>query len=207
MICAIVLAAGRSERMGMQKLLLRLGEKLVITRVVDELFNSPLHRIIVVVGRDAEQIQSALAGRAVTFVHNSDPNTDMLSSVRCGLSALPTLCKAVLLVLGDQPGVTSELVGSLIRAFHAPSPKSRTRNQSIILPTHAGRRGHPLLFDACYREEILTRYDGVGLHGLLAAHPEAVVELEVSTAAALDDMDTPEDYQRQLGSLQSYDRK
>lgn len=206
MICAIVLAAGRSERMGPQKLLLPLGEKPVIARVVDELIASPLQQIIVVVGRDGERIQNALAGRAVTFLSNADPEGDMLSSVRCGLRVLPASCEGVLVVLGDQPGITSQSVGELIRAFHAPSPESRTPNKSIILPTHAGRRGHPLLFAARYREEILTRYDGIGLHGLLAAHPEAVAELEAGTAATLEDMDTPEDYQRQLRSLQSYDR-
>lgn len=205
MICAIVLAAGRSERMGTQKLLLPLAKEPVIARVVDELLHSPLQQIIVVVGCDREQIHHALAGRAVTFASNPDPEGDMLSSVRCGLRALPASCKGVLLALGDQPGVTSQLVGALIRAFHTPSPEGGIPKEDIIVPTHDGRRGHPLLFNARYREEILTRYDGVGLHGLLAAHPEALAELEVSTAAELEDMDTPEDYQRQMGRRQSYD--
>lgn len=246
MICAVVLAAGRSERMGTQKLLLPLRGQPVIAGIVDELLRSPLHRIIVVVGRDAEQIKLALSAPAergvhaasghdtesaaklstavpgvatvkraearapdaihsqsfdaVTFVRNPDPGGDMLSSVRCGLRALPTLCAAVMVVLGDQPGVTSQLVGSLIRAFQTQLLGNKTPNKSIILPIHAGRRGHPLLFDARFRDEILTSYDGVGLHGLLVAHPEAVVELEVSTAAELEDMDTPEDYQRHLAN-------
>lgn len=200
MICAIVLAAGRSERMGTQKLLLPLGEKPVITRGVDELLHSPLQQIIVVVGRDAEQIQQVLAGRAATFVHNPDSAGDMLSSVRCGLRALPAPCEAVLVVLGDQPGITSRLVGELIRAFRGQTAEDGMPRRGIIVPTHAGRRGHPLLFAARFRDELLTRYDGVGLHGLLAAHPEELVELEVSTAAELEDMDTPEDYRRQLKS-------
>jgi molybdenum cofactor cytidylyltransferase len=107
MICAVVLAAGRSERMGTQKLLLPVCGQPLVARVVDELIAGPLQQIIVVVGRDAEQIQSALAGRAVTFVSNPDSQGDMLSSVRCGLRALPALCEAVLVVLGDHPGITS----------------------------------------------------------------------------------------------------
>lgn len=200
MICAIVLAAGRSERMGTQKLLLRLRGKPIIAGILDELIRSPLRQIFVVVGRDAEQIQSALAGRAVTFVSNPEPDGDMLSSVRCGLRVLPASCEAVLVVLGDQPGVTSKLVGELMRAFRAELPEGGAPNGDIIVPTHAGRRGHPLLFAARFRDEILTRYDGIGLYELLAAHSEEVVELEVSTAAQLEDMDGPEDYQRQLKS-------
>jgi molybdenum cofactor cytidylyltransferase len=202
MICAIVLAAGRSERMGTQKVLLPWRGQPLISRVVDELLRSPLGQIIVVVGRDAELIQQALAGRAVTFVANPDPVGDMLSSVRCGLRALPATCEAVLVALGDQPGVTSKLVGELIRAFREPTPDVEMRGKQIVVPVHAGRRGHPLLFTARFRDEILTRYDEVGLHGLLTAHPDEVLEVEVSTATELEDMDTPEDYQRQLkGSL------
>jgi molybdenum cofactor cytidylyltransferase len=142
-----------------------------------------------VVGRDAEQIQSALAGRAVTFVSNPDPQGDMLSSVRCGLRALPALCEAVLVVLGDQPGMTSELVAALIRAF-------RETGRGIVVPAHASRRGHPLLLATRFCDEVLTRYDGIGLRGLLGAHPDEILELEVSSAAALKDVDSPEDYRQ-----------
>jgi molybdenum cofactor cytidylyltransferase len=189
MICAVVLAAGRSERMGTQKLLLPVCGQPLIARIVDELIAGPLQQIIVVVGRDAEQIQSALAGRAVTFVSNPDPQGDMLGSVRCGLRALPALCEAVLVVLGDQPGITSELVAALIRAF-------RETGRGIVVPAHADRRGHPLLLATRFCDEVLTRYDGIGLRGLLGAHPDEILELEVSSAAALKDVDSPEDYRQ-----------
>ena len=193
MIGAVVLAAGRSERMETQKLLLPLRGRPIITGIVDELLRSPLERIVVVVGRDAAQIQSALAGRAVAFAQNPDPAGDMLSSVRCGLRILPAGCEAVLVGLGDQPGIKQGLVAGLVSAFH------ETR-RGIIVPTHAGRRGHPLLFDARFRDEILTRYDGAGLRGLLAAHPEEILEYTVPSAAQFDDVDTPEDYARLVNS-------
>lgn len=193
MIGAIVLAAGRSERMGTQKLLLPLGEKPLIACVVDELLRSPLHRIVVVVGRDAELVQSALAERAVTFASNCDPGGDMLSSVRCGIRALPAACEAVLVVLGDQPGITSHLVTKLISTY-------RQSTGSIIVPAQGGRRGHPLLFPARYSDEVLSRHDGVGLRGLLAAHPEKILEVAVSCATELEDLDTIEDYQSRLRS-------
>ena len=194
MICALVLAAGRSERMGTQKLLLPLGGQPVIARIVDELQQSPLQETVVVVGRDAEKIQQALKGRAATFVTNPDFTGDMLSSVRCGLRAIPAGCVAVLVVLGDQPNLTSELVRKLISAYNESG-------REIIVPAHNGHRGHPLLFATRFRDELLSRHGEVGLHGLLDAHHEEVFRLEISDAAVLEDMDTPEDYQRHLSSI------
>ena len=190
MICAMVLAAGRSSRMGRQKLLLPLGHKPIIARIVDELLLSPVQSIGVVVGCEGEKIKKALPGRDVTFVRNPDSEGDMLSSVRCGLHALPESCEAVLVALGDQPAINHELIGELIRGF-------RERGGEIVVPAHADRRGHPMLFAARFCDEVLTRYDGVGLRGLLDAHPDVVFKVLVPTASVLEDMDTPEDYERQ----------
>jgi len=190
MICAVVLAAGRSERMGTQKLLLPLDGKPVIARVVDALLRSPVDRSFVVTGRDGESIRAALHDRPIQFVSNPDPASDMLGSVRCGLRALPAGCEAVLMAVGDQPGISSTLVGEMIHCFQSDDPK-------IVVPVNAGRRGHPVLFSTRLCEEVLTRHDGKGLRGLLAAHPEEVFELAIASAGALEDMDTPADYQRQ----------
>jgi len=193
MIGAVVLAAGRSARMGTQKLLLPLGGKLVIVRILDELVRSPLEQIMVVVGHDGAQIRQALREHAASFVENPDPQGDMLSSLRCGLRALPNSCEAILVALGDQPAITHELAANLIHAF-------RHTARGIIVPAHAGRRGHPLLFAERFRDELLTHHEGVGLHGLLDSHPDEILEVEVSTASLLEDLDTPADYQRHLKS-------
>ncbi len=191
MICTIVLAAGRSRRMGRQKLLLPLGGKPVITRIVDELQQSPVDQIFVVTGRDSEGIEQALAGREVSFVRNPEDDGDMLGSLRCGLRALPTACVGVLVVLGDQPGLSAELVAGLIESFDAAAG-------GIVVPVHNVHRGHPVLIAARFREELLTRYDGLGLRGLLAAHPGEVFGVAVFDRTVLEDMDTPEDYGRQV---------
>ena len=191
MICAVVLAAGRSERMGTQKLLLPLQGRTIIGGIVDELVNSPLEAILVVTGREAGRIQQALAGRQVSFVSNPEPAGDMLSSVRCGLRTLPAGCDAVVVVLGDQPGLRRGLVMQLLRAY-------RRTNCGIVVPAHSGRRGHPLLFATRFSAEVLSRFDGIGLRGLLAAHPKEIHEVPTTTAAELQDMDTPEDYRQQL---------
>jgi molybdenum cofactor cytidylyltransferase len=195
MICAIVLAAGRSRRMGTQKLLLPFAGATVIARVVDQFLAAALDGVYVVVGRDADRIAAALAGRDVHLVTNPDPNAEMLSSVRCGLRALPPRCDAVMVAPADQPAVTTELVNEMLRAF----PRA---DKGILVPTHEGRRGHPLLLSTRYRDEILTHYDGVGLRGLMQAHADDVAELAASDAA-LSDMDLPEDYRRELRARQS----
>ena len=199
MICAIVLAAGQSRRMGAhgQKLLLPFGGGTVISHVVDEILRGPVDRTFVVVsGKDSARIIGTLGGRPLTVVANPDADGDMLSSIRCGLRALPAECQAVLLALGDQPAITAGLVARMLDAY-------RTAGRGILVPVHSGRRGHPLLFAARYAPEILAggaAYDQAGLRALLTAHPQDVFELPApeSGAAVLADMDCPEDYQREL---------
>ncbi len=192
MICALVLAAGQSRRMGTQKLLLPWKGQPLIVHVVDELLRSPVDQVFVVINEQGKQIREAIAGRRVHFVTNADAEGEMLSSVRCGLIAMPEQCAAVLVALGDQPSITADVVGKLVRA-------RQTTGRGIVVPTYRGRRGHPLLLAMHYRDEILTRYEDVGLRGLLRAHPEDVLGVEVATPGILEDMDVPEDYQFRTG--------
>ncbi len=197
MTIAIVPAAGQSRRMGAQKQLLPFSGTTVIGHIVDELCRSRIDEVCVIVGHEADRLRQALDGRRVRIVNNADyERTDMLASIRCGLAAMPANCRAVLVALSDQPAVTAELIDALIDCF------SRG-DRGIVVPVHAGRRGHPLLLDERYRDEIITGYDHVGLRGLLAAHADDVHELPVSSSAVLSDMDYPEDYQRELDRLSS----
>ena len=113
MICALVLAAGQSRRMGTQKLLLPLEGQPVIVHVVDELLRSPVDRVFVVVGEGGRQIREAMAGRRVHFVTNTDAEGEMLSSVRCGLTAMPAECDAALVAL-QHPLLGVELVALVV---------------------------------------------------------------------------------------------
>ncbi|HCO92904.1 MAG TPA: molybdenum cofactor cytidylyltransferase [Phycisphaerales bacterium] len=191
MICSIVLAAGLSNRMGVQKLLLPFGGKTVISHIVDQLLASSIGEVHVVVGHEAERISAELSGRAVSIVNNPNYKSGMLSSVRRGLRNLPEKCRAVLVVLGDQPSITTELIEQMLQSFAATE-------KSILVPLYKGKRGHPILFSERYRDEILAQYDDVGLRGLLHAHPDDVSELSVSTSAVLCDMDCPQDYRKEL---------
>jgi molybdenum cofactor cytidylyltransferase len=115
----------------------------------------------------------------------------MLSSIRAGLRALPADTSAALIILGDQPSITSALVRSLVDA-------GRSGGSGIVTPVYSGNRGHPMLVAARYFDELLNYHDGVGLRGLLAAHTEDLRELPVSDEGVLTDMDYPEDYRREL---------
>lgn len=192
MICAIVLAAGRSRRMGVQKLLLDYGGKSVISHIVEQLLDSVIDEVYVVVGHDRDRV--AEESRGVSVVFNEDYRTGMLSSVRCGLRAIPKMCRAVLVALGDQPTITSKLVDEMVRAYGATE-------KGIVVPTYADRRGHPLIISTRYRDRILTGYDDVGLRGLLREHPGDVFELGVSTPHVCLDMDEPSDYCRAIDAL------
>lgn len=208
MICAIVLAAGLSRRMGAQKVLLPFGPpprqasgdagaggKTVITHIVDQLLASKVDKVCVVTGHQAERIRQELSSRPVSIVDNPEYESGMLSSVRRGLRALPKQCKTVLVAIGDQPSITSKLVDSMIQSFE-------TSGKQILVPCYDGKRGHPILFSVHYRQEILMCYDDVGLRGLLHTHPEEVFELTVSSSSVLSDMDVPEDYRRELSAMQ-----
>jgi CTP:molybdopterin cytidylyltransferase MocA len=189
MTCAIVLAAGQSRRMGTQKLLLPLAGKPVLAHVVDAVLCSPVEWTGVVIRPDDPGLRQALTGRAVQFVVNLDPEGDMLSSVRCGLRALPSTCETIVVVLGDQPGLTADLIGRLLKVQH-------DSGRGLVLPTHRGKGGHPLVMAARFREEVLGQYDGLGLRGLLAAHPEEIREVAIHSGAVLEDLDEPADYER-----------
>jgi molybdenum cofactor cytidylyltransferase len=191
-ICAVVLAAGLSSRMGVQKLLLPFGGKTVVGHIVDQLLASTIDEVHIVVGHQAEQIIAELSGRAVSIVNNPDYESGMLSSVRCGLKSLPEKCRAVMVVLGDQPSITTELIDQMLKSFAATE-------KDILIPLYKGKRGHPILFSLKYRDEIMTHYDDVGLRGLMHKHSEDMFELEVPTASVLCDMDYPQDYRRELG--------
>ena len=140
--------------MGTQKLLLPWAGKTVIEHVVDPLLASRVDQVLVITGHDHEPLQRTLANYPVTLEYNDQYTQGMLSSVRCGLKALPENCTGVLVALGDQPTLKVSTVNCLLDQF--------LQHPQIVLPTYQGRRGHPLLFSCAYASEILTQYDGTG---------------------------------------------
>jgi molybdenum cofactor cytidylyltransferase len=198
MISAIVLAAGESRRMGETKLILDWQGKPILQHVLDALRDSPVGEVILVLGHEAERIRGRIQAPEVKIVINPDYREGMSTSLRRGILAADPDTQAFLVVLADQPGINPKIIAELILNFHQGYP-----GKNILVPDFRGRRGHPVLFGAKYREEILRLKGDVGGRKILGEHPEDILTVEMNGDAALVDIDTPEDYKRHLRSSAS----
>jgi len=189
MIWTLILAAGRSERMGSAKLLLPWGDKTVIEAVVRAALDSEADGTAVVVGSRADEIGRAIEKYPVHVLDNPDFEKGMLSSVQRGFDGIPEGGRAVLVLLGDQPFITGALINQVISAY-------RETGKGIVLPVHEGRRGHPVLVDLKYRNDVMGLDPEIGLRELLRRHPGDIFALGVESPGVGMDLDTPEDYAR-----------
>lgn len=188
---AVLLAAGRACRFGAPKLLLPFRGSTVLGCVAAALQGAGVETIVVVAGADRAAVGRALQGVGCLIVENPDPDRGMLSSVRLGVEALPADLDRILLALGDQPRLAAEDVAHLLRE-HARA------GRGIALPTHQGKRGHPVVFTAAYRPRLLSLDDHHTLRDLIHAHPEDVVEVECRSDAVIRDIDTRADYESEI---------
>jgi molybdenum cofactor cytidylyltransferase len=186
-IWAIILAAGESKRMNGPKLVLPIGSSTIIENVITGIPEEMVEGKIIVVGAWMKEILEATSHLKLVHAVNSDYRKGMLSSVRCGLGALPASAEAVLIYPGDQPGIPTEVTEELIRA-------RRETGKGIIISVHDSKRGHPVMIDKKYFSEINTLNDDKGLRELSARHPEDVHEAETESNIILRDIDTPGDY-------------
>jgi molybdenum cofactor cytidylyltransferase len=185
-VAAVVLAAGRSRRMGgPNKLLATIDGTSLVRRAVEAAKRSRASPVIVVTGHQPEAVRSALAGTDVTIVHNPDYADGLSTSLRRGISAVPPDADAAVICLADMPGVTDEVIDTLIAAFR---PEEGVR---IVVPTSKGKRGNPVLWSRGFFDALRDVQGDVGARHLIGENPEAVAEVEIGPAAALD-LDTPE---------------
>jgi molybdenum cofactor cytidylyltransferase len=191
MIQAIILAAGKSERMGRVKSLLPWGKRTLIEAIIDRVARSRAKEVLVVLGAAREVIEPVMAKHDLRTVFNPDFARGMLSSIHRGLEAVPHDARAVFFFLGDQPPPHPGMINRLIDAYEKTG-------KGIVLPVCGGRRGHPVLIDLKYRNEIRTLDPGIGLRQLMRDHPEDVLEVRTRSLWVLLDIDTPEDYERAL---------
>lgn len=194
-IAAIVLAAGRSSRMGPRNKLLEIVDgKPIIVRVVDTALQSGTKPVIVVTGFEAERVANSLYGLDVTIVRNPDFEQGLSTSLRAGLPALPPDCDGAVILLGDMPQIEGADIDALIAT-------AKDRNL-ICVPINNGNEGNPILWGAAYFPEMMQLSGDAGAKQLLAKHRERIVAVPIASDRIFTDIDTPSDLARLTKSVE-----
>lgn len=187
-IAAILLAAGRSRRMGAFKPLLPFGDRTVVECCINNLRAADIKDIIVVAGHRADDIQEQLKGLDVSIVVNPEPDSEMSASIARGVEQLPGSARAVMVALVDHPAVPPDVIRLLVDEWR--------RGATLVQPEHDGRGGHPVLVDLRFQDELLNLDPERGLRALFEAHRAEVRRVPVESPYVARDMDTWEDYRR-----------
>ncbi|WJR76085.1 molybdopterin-binding/glycosyltransferase family 2 protein [Bradyrhizobium sp. NP1] len=186
-VAAIILAAGRSTRMGgPNKLLAELSGKKLVRIAAEQALASRASEVIVVTGHQAELVEKALEGLKVKFVRNPDFADGLAGSVKAGISAVAENADGALICLGDMPLIDAGLIDRLIESF-APD-----RGNLIVMPVSEGRRGNPVLWSRRFFKELMTLDGDIGARHLIGKHGEVVAEVPVDGESAFLDIDTPQ---------------
>jgi molybdenum cofactor cytidylyltransferase len=186
-IAAIILAAGRSTRMGgPNKLTAEIAGRPLVRIATEEALASRARPVVVVTGHQRERVEAALKGLNVQLVHNPDFAAGLSTSLKAGLAALPPEVDGAIVCLGDMPQVRASLIDQLTAAF---DPE---RGALVVVPSIEGKRGNPVVWSRRFFPELMALEGDIGARHLIARYPEAVVEVSVTDHAALIDVDTPE---------------
>ena len=186
-IAALLLAAGRSTRMGgPNKLLEPIDGTPMVARTATRLLSSRARPIVAVLGNQADEIDRALGKLPVERVHNPAFAEGLSTSLKCGLAALPNDIDGVVVCLGDMPLITGRDIDRLTAAFNP------LEGRAIIVPTRRGKRGNPVLWARRFFAEMAELAGDVGAKHLIGEHAELVCEIEMDTDGVLVDIDTPE---------------
>jgi molybdenum cofactor cytidylyltransferase len=186
-IAAVVLAAGRSTRMGaINKLIAEIGGKPLVRIAAEQALASRAGPVIVVTGHERERVEAALNGLPVKLVHNPDYAEGLGTSLKAGIAAVPDDADGAIVCLGDMPQVSSTLIDKLIAAFDP------ARGALVVVPSIAGRRGNPVVWSRRFFHDLMAINGDIGARHLIGSYAEAVIEVPVADDAALTDVDTPE---------------
>ncbi len=193
-VAAIILAAGQASRFRAAageagpatKLVAQMGGKPLVRHVAEAALSSNARPVIVVTGHADEAVRAALDSLPLTFVHNEAYATGLASSLQRGLACVPTDCAGALVLLGDMPLVSPEIIGRLIAAF------ADTTSTKAVAPVRDGQRGNPVLLSRALFPAVAALSGDVGARALLAAAQGEIVEVPVESRAVTFDVDTPD---------------
>ena len=192
MIAAVVLAAGASTRFGAQKLLASIGGAPLVRRTVERVVAAGLDDVVVVLGREAEAVRAALDDLPVRFVVNPVFRDGLSTSLRAGIRDLGPRFVAAVIVLGDQPGIRSSTILTLVDEY-------RRSGQPIVVPAYSGTRGHPVLFDASIFPELAAVTGDQGGREVIGRDPSRITTVTFPFAAPAD-VDNAEDLRALVGT-------
>ena len=158
----------------------------MVAKVAETALTSQAEHVVVVTGHDHDKVESALAGRDLTTIHNPDYAAGLSTSLHRGLAALPDDCDGVVICLGDMPRITAAVIDKLSAAFNP------IEGRTICVPTWQGKRGNPVLLARRFLPEIQAISGDIGAKSLISAYPEAVAEVPMGDDSVLFDVDTPD---------------
>jgi molybdenum cofactor cytidylyltransferase len=195
-VAAVVLAAGRSTRMGgPNKLLAEVNGKPLVRIAVEQALASRASPVVVVTGHQRRETETAIAGLDVKLVHNPDFAQGLATSLKAGVAAIPAGNDGAIICLADMPGVSAALIDKLVAAF---DPEM---GALVVLPTLEGKRGNPVLWSRRFFPDLMAIEGDIGARHLIARYAEAVTEVPVDGRAAFTDVDTPDALQSLQQSL------
>ncbi len=191
MIAGVLLAAGRSERMGQPKLLLPWHDMPLVRHAALIALASQLDKLVVVVGHAAEQVQTVLADLSLRIVVNDAFAEGQSTSLATGIGALNSHVDGAVVLLADQPMLQPATINALIETY-------AQLKAPIVVPRYAGRRGNPVLFDRSMFAELQAVRGDQGARSLFTRHAQRVHWVDVADEGTLLDVDMPAMYQELL---------
>ncbi len=190
-IVGVVLAAGMSRRLGRPKQLLDLGGKPLIVHVIERATQSALDSVLVVTGHDSARVEGALRGLDVQTVFNPDFPAGQSTSLIAGINTLSSKTDGIVVLLGDQPLVSSEVISRIVE-------RRRQHGNAIVMTGYGGVRSHPVLFGREMFNELCQVRGDQGARNVIRQHSGAVTVIDSEQQTPPDDVDTEEAYARLL---------
>jgi len=198
MISVIVLAAGESTRMGFPKLLLPIKGKSLLQHVIDNALQSKVGEVIVVLGAEATKLRREIKQSQVQIIENASYKEGLSTSLKAGLQAVSPQAQAVLILLGDQPLISHDIIDALI-------DKYEESGSIMVAPVYKGKRGNPVLFDSSLIPELSRVTGDKGGREIIEKHPAQLATVDFESTITGTDIDSWEDYREVCRFLQAGD--
>jgi molybdenum cofactor cytidylyltransferase len=195
-VSGLILGAGASQRFGEPKQLLPFGDTTLLGWIVSQAQRADaLDETIVVLGRAAEEIRARVEFGKARVVENPVFTSGCASSYRAGLAALDPQSDAIMIILGDQPGITPEIINRVAEEW-------RASEAPIALSSYQGRKGHPMIFARSLFAELEVLHGDKAAWKLVDANASSVLEVPLALPLP-EDINTPEDFNRIEATLKA----